>query len=71
MQLTRQIEQLARRAERITILQRPPALEMVVLQPSEEIPPANPLFSHPKRAIEELAFCRGDWTGPISLSIRT
>jgi hypothetical protein len=56
MQLSRQIEQLARRAERISILQRPPALEMVVLQPGEEAPPPSPwrltLQVEPKRRLD-------------------
>jgi hypothetical protein len=55
MELSRQIEQLARRTERISILQRPPALEMVVLQPGEEMPPASPwrmtLTIDPKRSL--------------------
>jgi hypothetical protein len=42
MDNSRELASLLRRANRLTILQRPPALEMVVLQPGEEAPPANP-----------------------------
>jgi hypothetical protein len=42
MDNSRELASLLRRANRLTILQRPPALEMVVLQPGEEMPPASP-----------------------------
>jgi hypothetical protein len=53
MDNSRELASLLRRANRLTILQRPPALEMVVVQPGEEMPPASPwrlnLTIEPKR----------------------
>ena len=55
MDNSRELTSLLRRANRLTILQRPPALEMVVLQPGEEMPPASPwrmtLTIDPKRSL--------------------
>jgi hypothetical protein len=58
MDNNRELASLLRRANRLTILQRPPALEMVVLQPGEEMPPASPwrmtLTIDPKRVAASL-----------------
>ena len=58
MDNSRELASLLRRANRLTILQRPPALEMVVLQPGEEMPPASPwrmtLAIDPKRVAASL-----------------
>ena len=42
MELSRQLEQLARRAERISVLQRPPKLELAVINDGDELPPPSP-----------------------------
>lgn len=59
MELSRQLEQLARRAERITVLQRPPKLELVVIDAGDELPPPSPwrltLAIEPKRIAGEVA----------------
>jgi hypothetical protein len=56
MDNSRELASLLRRANRLTILQRPPALEMVVLQPGDELPPPSPwrltLAIEPKKSGE-------------------
>jgi len=42
LDLSRQIEQLARRIDRVTILKAPPTLHLAVLQPGEELPTPSP-----------------------------
>ena len=53
MDNSRELASLLRRANRIAILQAPPALTMTVLQPGDELPPPSPwrlnLVIQPKR----------------------
>jgi hypothetical protein len=55
LDLSRQIEQLARRVDRVTILQAPPKLSMVTVQPGDELPPPSPwrmtVAIEPKRVV--------------------
>ena len=53
MDNSRELSSLLRRANRLSILQRPPALEMAVIHSGKEIPPTSPwrlnLLIEPKR----------------------
>jgi hypothetical protein len=53
MDNSRELASLLRRANRLAILQAPPTLSMMMLQPGEELPPASPwrltLAIDPKR----------------------
>jgi len=42
MTISRELDSLLRRAERISVLQRPPKLELVVLNAGDELPPPSP-----------------------------
>ena len=42
MTISRELEFLLRRAERITVLQRPPKLELAVVNDGDELPPPSP-----------------------------
>lgn len=42
MDNSRELANLLRRANRLAILQAPPALSIVTLQPGEEVPPPSP-----------------------------
>jgi len=55
MDNTRELASLLRRANRVAILQSPPALTMAVLQPGDELPPTSPwrltVAIEPKRVV--------------------
>jgi len=61
LDLSRQIEQLARRVDRVTILQAPPTLSMVTVQPGDELPAPSPwrltVAIEPKRVVPSSALC--------------
>ena len=42
MTISRELEFLLRRAERISVLQRPPKLELAVVNDGDELPPPSP-----------------------------
>ena len=42
MTISRELELLLRRSKRITLLQRPPKLELVVIGAGDELPPPSP-----------------------------
>ena len=55
MDNSRELASLLRRANRLAILQAPPALSIVTLQPGEEVPPPSPwrliVAIEPKRVV--------------------
>jgi len=56
MDNSRELASLLRRANRVVILQSPPALTMMVLQPGAELPPPSPwrltVAIEPKRVVQ-------------------
>ncbi|QPN70131.1 hypothetical protein [Synechococcus sp. CBW1108] len=54
MDNSRELASLPRRANRVAILQAPPALSMLMVQPGDELPPPSPwrltVVIEPKRA---------------------
>jgi hypothetical protein len=59
MDNSRELASLLRRANRVAILQAPPVLSMVMLQPGDELPPPSPwcltLAVEPRRVITSSA----------------